>query len=631
MSEGTNKESDGRITAFDAVTNEQFEYTPESDDRAANSDHPVVIIPRGGGPQIGRSCFHVQTPSVDVLVDAGLNQGDGGDFPDFREIDEGQIDAVFLTHAHVDHSGALPVLEADNRFATAARIICTRPTAAIAHQLLHDSLKIHSIKAKENNRSQRYYRDDVHDVFERFTKVDYETGELSDYVHREGDDLRFEFGDAGHLLGSAWVMLESHGRRIVFSGDLGNTSAHLKQYTEPPSADTLLLESTYGKLNTHRSFESAKTELWQELSDAVAHNIPVLIPSFAVGRAQELLQLINDRFIQLSEEKQSEWDVIIDGMARDGTQIYNAWGRGQYVQESINNRITENHNTTPFLPDCARLLADEVSHAEALDGESSPIIISTSGMLVGGPSPSYLLHLAEKYENAKIIFTGYQAEGTPGRTLLEGEGDEVTVTVPATRWEPSDDIDAIVENDLESRETTVKVPTEWVTRINGFSGHGAQQTLLHFTRDVSPTHVNLVHGNTENQETLAEFLDNQTTVETITRAKIMEAFPATTNTSELPDRVTDALEGRNADQVDQELIDALTGAEKTSKEDESSIDQAVETRLRDLEDRIAAVAHEATAARHGTRWTEQQLRELIQDELHKHELGNSTISTQKSG
>jgi metallo-beta-lactamase family protein len=616
MSESTQEQSEDSIAAIDAVADEQFEYDPISDDRSADSDHPVVIIPRGGANQIGRSCFHVQTPSVDVLVDAGLNQGEGGDFPDFRGIDEGQIDAVFLTHAHVDHSGALPVLEAENLFAPDARVICTRPTAAIAHQLLHDSLKIHSIEARENNRSQRYYRDDVHDVFERIRKVDYGTGTLGDYVQRVDDELRFEFGDAGHLLGSAWVMLESHGRRVVFSGDIGNTSAHLKQYAEPPAADTLLLESTYGGLANHRNFESAKTELWQELTHAVAHEIPVLIPSFAVGRAQELLQLINDRFIQLSEEKQSEWDVIVDGMAQDGTQIYNAWGRGEYVQESINNRITENHDTTPFLPDCARLLADEVSHAEVLDGESAPIIISTSGMLVGGPSPSYLLHLVEKYEEAKILFTGYQAEGTPGRTLLEGDGDDVTVTVPATRWDPTEEIEDIIDSiNLGSRSTIVRVPTDWVTPIEGFSGHAAQQTLLHFTRDVSPTHINLVHGDAKNQQALAAFLEDKTEVDTITRAKIMEAFPATQNMGELPEKVTDALEGRNEDQVDETLVDALTGAEEPTSEDESVFDEEVEARLHDIETRIAAVAREATAARHETRWTEQKLRELIRDEI----------------
>lgn len=616
MSESTQEHSEDSLAAIDAVANEQFEYDPTSDDRAADSDHPVVIIPRGGANQIGRSCFHVQTPSVDVLVDAGLNQSDGGDFPDFRGIEEEQIDAVFLTHAHVDHSGALPVLEAENLFASDGRVICTRPTAAIAHQLLHDSLKIHSIEARENNRSQRYYRDDVHDVFERIRKVDYGTGTLADYVQREADELRFEFGDAGHLLGSAWVMLESHGRRVVFSGDIGNTSAHLKQYAEPPAADTLLLESTYGGLANHRSFESAKTELWQELTHAVANDIPVLIPSFAVGRAQELLQLINDRFIQLSEEEQSEWDVIVDGMAQDGTQIYNAWGRGEYVQDSINNRITENHDTTPFLPDCARLLADEVSHAEVLDGESAPIIISTSGMLVGGPSPSYLLHLVEKYEEAKILFTGYQAEGTPGRTLLEGDGDNVTVTVPATRWDPTEEIEDIIDSiNLGSRSTTVRVPTDWVIPIEGFSGHAAQQTLLHFTRDVSPTHVNLVHGDANNQQALAAFLEKQTAADTITRAKIMEAFPATQNMTELPERVTEALEGRNEDQVDETLVDALTGAEEPTSEDESAFDEEVEARLRDIETRIAAVAREATAARHETRWTEQNLRELIRDEL----------------
>lgn len=604
------------MTAIDAVTDTQFSYDPKTDDRAADADHPLVIIPRGGANEIGRSCYHVQTPHVDVLVDAGLNQGDGGDFPDFRGLKQGQIDAVFLTHAHVDHCGALPVLEAEGLLATAAPIICTRPTAAIAHQLLLDSLKIHSIEAEQNNRQQRYQRHDVHDVFERFTAVGYESGALSDYLQRKGEDLQFQFGDAGHLLGSAWIMLESWGRRAVFSGDLGNTSAHLNQYAEPPAADTLLLESTYGSLDNHRKFDAAKTELWKELAHAMRHDIPVLIPAFAVGRSQELLQLINDRFIQLAEEQQEQWDVIVDGMARDGTQIYNAWGRGEYVQESINNRITENHDTTPFQPDCARLRPDELTQSDILTGESAPIIISTSGMLVGGPSPSYLLHLVEKYDEAKIIFTGYQAKGTPGRQLIDAEGDEATVTVPATRWDGDEEIEAITEkSDHENRSTTVSVPTDWVLSIDGFSGHGARQTLLHFARDVSPTHINLVHGPPKGQRALAAYLAEQTKADMVTRAKILEAFPVTHDTTELPDRVTDALEERDADQVDDTLVGALMGADSRDPDTERHMHPEVADRLIMLEDQLAAVAREATAARNDEGWTESELRELIRDEI----------------
>jgi len=237
----------------DANTEDEDSST-STPDELVDGDTPLVVHPRGGAREVGRSCYQVETPDGTYLVDCGLNQGGGGQFPDFRGLGTEAIDAVFLTHAHIDHTGALPVLEHRNLLARDATIICTQATAALAHLLLHDSLKIHLEETEKPGRERQFTRNDVEDVLARFEPITgYDTGAIADHVATD-DTLSYRFGDAGHLLGSAWLSLEVGGRRVVFSGDLGGRSAHLHDIETPPSADTLILESTYGDRDTHPSF-----------------------------------------------------------------------------------------------------------------------------------------------------------------------------------------------------------------------------------------------------------------------------------------------------------------------------------------------------------------------------------------
>ena len=189
---------------------------------------PLVVTPRGGAREVGRSCYQVDTEFSRFLVDCGLNQGSGDKFPDFRGLQPESVDAVFLTHAHIDHSGGLPVLEARGLLADDAPIITTPPTAAIARTLLKDSLKIHRQESRRPGRTQEFAKTDVEAVFERFTPVEYGGGRVEALAPiSEADPLVFQLGNAGHLLGSGWLMLQTNGYRMVFSGDLGGRATHL--------------------------------------------------------------------------------------------------------------------------------------------------------------------------------------------------------------------------------------------------------------------------------------------------------------------------------------------------------------------------------------------------------------------
>lgn len=589
----------------------------------APADHPLVVTPLGGAREVGRSCYHVQTPELDLLVDCGLNQGSGGQFPKLRDIDERQIDAVFLTHAHIDHSGGLPVLEHRQLLANDAPLITTRPTTALSHTLLHDSINIHEEEARQQGREQEFTRDDVHDVLERFKPHRYGTHELSRDLPRIDTlaDLKYELGGAGHLLGSAWLAIEYGGRRVVFSGDLGGRSAHLPELETPPPADTLFLESTYGDRQQHRSLKSARNQLYQETLEAVKDGIPVLIPTFAVGRAQEVMQIFRERFPQEPDDVQEQLEVIYDGMARDATAAYHAYSVGEFVNETINNWRMNAQDNEPFLPDCAWYPEDNSERAPILDGDRAPIIVAPSGMLTGGTSPLYLTALTENYDKARIFLIGHQAAGTPGRVIQDASGTYVEVSLPVT---PFPELD--LETD-DNGNTPVTVPTSWVQTISGFSGHCARQVLSEFAQDVDAKHVALVHGPSDAQQECRNYLDKKLGADVVSRATMGTPIPVYGASSakltkvNLSDGTATAATVRPQSESDtSHVTDALIdddGAhnEPEAEDLETKTGLRAEERTEVLEKRIKELESELTAARHEGRWTEGELRRLVREEL----------------
>lgn len=579
---------------------------------AVSSEMPMTVIPRGGAREVGRSCYHIATPELNLLVDCGLKQGDGGQFPDLRGIHHGQIDAVFLTHAHIDHSGGLPVLEHRGLLADDAPIITTRPTTALAHTLLHDSIKIHIEETEQQGREQEFTRDDVHDVLERFTPQRHGEHELSRTLQRldDSEDITYELGEAGHLLGSVWLALEYQNRRLLISGDLGGRSAHLPDIESPPGADTLLMESTYGDRQQHRSLKSARNHLYQETLKAIKDDIPVLIPTFAVGRAQEVMQIFRERFPQESEEVQDQLEVVYDGMARDATAAYHAFSVGEFVNESINNWRMNSQDPEPYLPDCAWYPEDNSERKPILDGDNAPIIVAPSGMFTGGTSPLYLTALVEHYDEARIFFTGYQAEGTPGRALQQATDDHVRVTLPVTPFpdsdlEPSDD-----------GTVTVTVPTQWIQTISGFSGHCARDTLRDFAEDVDPEHLALVHGPPEAQKECQGYLDNRLDVDAVTRASLQTPIPVYESSSDQLSVVEDDNSAAPSTTVQpQEEPSAESDPSNTNDKPEAGDSKSdAEKEIKQLKDRIAELESKIARLEESKQLTESEIREMIREE-----------------
>jgi metallo-beta-lactamase family protein len=461
---------------------------------------------------------------------------------------------------------------------------------------------------------------------ERFVPRGYDNHTLSkDIPHLDiSNAVSYELGIAGHLLGSAWVSLESHDRRVVFSADLGGRSAHLPAIQEPPTADALFLESTYGDRQQHRSLKSARSHLYQETLKAVKSGIPVLIPTFAVGRAQEVMQIFRERFPQEPDEVQEQLEVVYDGMARDATAAYHAYSIGEYVNEKINNWRMNSQDNEPFLPDCAWYPEDTAERSPILDGERAPIIVAPSGMLSGGTSPAYLAALVEHYDEARIFFTGYQAEDTPGRVLQDASGSSVEVTLPATPF-PNSELDT---ND--DGTVTVTVPTSWIQIVSGFSGHCARQKLYEFVQDVDAQQIKLIHGPPTAQKECRNYFDNNLDTDDISRASMMEPVPIQNGTGSSQPQTTpndnasgeDDDSGEDGAQGSAETEAIPTGGVSdsmhSSTEDSQTDEPTLVSRVEMVEDRVDRLESEVVTADDASQWTEDELRQLIQTEITTH-------------
>ncbi|SEH15104.1 hypothetical protein SAMN04487967_1922 [Natronorubrum sediminis] len=584
------------------------EFDPlEHADIHPSSDTPMVVTPRGGDREVGRSCYQVDTVSGTYLVDCGLNQGSGDAFPDFRGLEPESVDAVFLTHAHIDHCGGLPVLEARGLLADDAPVVATPPTVDLATTLLEDSLKIHRRETARTKRNQEFTRRDLDEIFDRFEAVDYGGGTLeavADSVVQ--DPIVFQFGNAAHLLGSAWLALQTGGYRVVFSGDIGDRASHLPDLAPPPQADLLLLESTYGATHSHTAFRDAQSTIYETVERALNNHEPVLIPTFAVGRAQTLQLLFADRLHTLAGDLRDDVRLVVDGMAEEATEIYHEYVRNtDYVDESIANRATESGDTTPFSPPHTEFPQSDADRRAILEdadptaGGNVPIIVAPSGMLTGGNSPRYLLEIAARFHSATIVLTGYQATRTTGRTIqnqVDAGSEAVQFTADAdpfgTEWPSAENVSWVSAENSSELVARATIPAEWVSLVGGLSGHAAQHGLLEFARTVDPETIALIHGPNYAQEHLGTHLaKNVESVENVTRSRRLT--PIAVDREATPETPT-------------------LSPEQFETDHESAYDQ-----LEDVFDRLAALNEEVATARTETTRSEAEIRAIVRDELER--------------
>ena len=378
----------------------------------------------GAAQEVTGSSYLLETPNTKILIDCGLLQGGRFVNPENYEpfpFDVTNIDALFVTHAHIDHTGKIPKLHKDG---FRGKIYSTAPTKDFSELLLLDSEHLLHRDAVEQNIPPIYDINDINEVMKLWEKVAYhETIHLKDFA--------VEFFDAGHILGSAFIVVteKATGKRVAFSGDLGNQPAPLVKDTEQlEQADYLLIESTYGD-RVHDNPGTRRDRLEDVIEDAMRLNGVLLIPAFAMERTQELLYEL-DGLVENGRVPGAP--VYVDSpLAIKLTAIYKKYSQDpMYFDDEAIKQAKAGMEFFNF-PRLRFTLTTEQSKS-INDAPMPKIIIAGSGMSNGGR----ILHHELRYlsnPNSTILFIGYQAKGTLGRTILDGAplvrvlGEEVPV------------------------------------------------------------------------------------------------------------------------------------------------------------------------------------------------------------
>lgn len=440
----------------------------------------------GAAKMVTGSCHLIEYANKKLLVDCGMRQGQdtktelGEDsFP----FDAASVDAVLLTHAHIDHSGLLPLLV---KKGFSGDIITTEATSQLCTIMLPDSANIQEYDAQlENKKRQRagkklieplYTMQDVNNTLKLIKGVKYdETVKLS-------DEVTVRFKDAGHLLGSAsveiWITEDGTTKTLAFSGDIGRAERPIicdPKFIE--QADYVIMESTYGDRNHEAGTNDEKeAQLASVLRAAIARGGNIVIPSFAIGRTQELLYYIK-RFIANNTVKGLEKiPVYVDSpLGIEATRVYERSADGYYDEEAMELR----REGSPFDFETVNFTrtADESKLINVTPGQK--IIIASSGMCDAGRIRHHLKHnLYQK--NATVIFAGYQAVGTLGRLLVDG-AEKVKLFGEEIR------VNAVIEH------------------LSVFSGHAGRNELVDWVSAITPKpdRVFLVHGEEEALDMLA--------------------------------------------------------------------------------------------------------------------------------
>ncbi len=448
----------------------------------------------GAAHEVTGSCTVVYAGGKTIMVDCGLEQGqdiyENAQLP----ITPADIDFLLLTHAHIDHSGKIPSLTS-NGFS--GNIYCTDATRKLCNIMLLDSAHIQEFEAQWRNRKAKrsgkepyvplYTAEDASNALKQFIGCEYER----DYNISEGITVRFT--DAGHLLGSASISLtvteDGREETVVFSGDLGNTNRPLIRDPKiPEKADYIVIESTYGnRLHGIRpDYVSQLTSIIKETFDKRGN---VVIPSFAIGRTQELLYLL-----RIIKEKRlitgyENFPVYVDSpLATEATEIYSG-DLFDYFDEEALRLLEEGVNPIKFPNLRLSVTSDD---SMAINRDHTPkIIISASGMCEAGRIRHHLKHNLWKPEST-VLFVGYQAEGTLGRAIIEG----------------ADTVKLFGE--------TVQVNAR-IEQLAGISGHADKEILLNWLKGFKnrPKTVFVNHGSDTVCDEFAQDIKNELSVNAI--------------------------------------------------------------------------------------------------------------------
>ncbi len=439
----------------------------------------------GAGRQVGRSCFLLQTPESRILLDCGVDvaasENNMYPFLDAPEFNIQELDAVIISHAHLDHVGFLPYIF---KYGYRGPVYCTTPTRDVMSLLLLDFIKIMRSEGKE----PLFTSDDVKEMVLHTITLDYE--EVTDIT----PDVRLTLYNAGHILGSAMchIHIGNGLHNFLYTADMkfGRTSLLDPAVTKFPRLETMLIEATYGgKDNVLPPKKECDDLLARIITDTINRGGKVLIPVLGVGRAQEVMMIVEEL---VRNNAIPEIPVFIDGMVWDVTAIHTAYP--EYLNSTVRKQIFHK-NQNPFLSPIFKRVGSAKERRQVIEESGPCVVLATSGMLVGGPSVEYLKAFAS-YSKNSLVFVSYQGEGSLGRRIQRGERE--------------------IAFQKGMKQEIMKIAME-IHTIEGFTGHSGRRQLMSFVYkcEPRPKKILLNHGENSRCLDLASSLHKAYRIETL--------------------------------------------------------------------------------------------------------------------
>jgi uncharacterized protein len=435
----------------------------------------------GGYREVGRSAHLLTTQNSKVLIDCGIDPGSDRtpyfNAPELLPLDS--LDAVVVTHAHLDHCGLVPVLL---KYGYKGPIYCTAPTRDLMTLMLLDAIKVVNQEARRGLYDSAQVRELV------WRTIPLRWGETTDIA----PDIRLTMHNAGHILGSSicHFHLGDGDHNLAYSGDIKFERTWLfnPATNRFPRLETLVLESTYGGYrDIQPSRQQASDEFASLVSKVLGRNGHLIVPVFAVGRSQEVMLVLEER---MREGAIPRVPVYLDGMISEATAIHTAYP--EFLNSQLRTQIFQ-QGDNPFLSDVFHRVDSAGMRTGIIDSKEPCIVLATSGMMSGGPVMEYFRGWAGDEKNA-LLFVGYQADGTFGRRLQRG----------------------LSETTFGEGQRTSQVPIKLeLATVEGFSGHSDRVQLMNFVAslDPRPQRIILNHGEESKAIDLSSSLHKRFNVE----------------------------------------------------------------------------------------------------------------------
>jgi len=428
----------------------------------------VKVTCAGGASSIGASCTLLEIATSSLIIDCGIRPGERkSPLPDLSVLTGKKPSSIVLTHAHTDHSGALPVLA---EYFPDVPILATPPTIELTGILFRDSLKIMNSPEREAD-IPLYNEIQVERVLENFVPIQFNES-------RTIDDFTITPYQAGHILGAAMFHIATHEGNVLISGDYSIGSQRTVGTAHKPSlsVDLLISEATYGE-RLHEERFAAETRFIEQVKDIFTREGKILVPSFAIGRAQEILLILKKA---LRDGRLPPIPVYVDGMVKSVCNVYSSYEN--YVTKALVHEIRSNRH--PFWNELIKPVETASRRNEILQGGPC-LIVASSGMLNGGASMFYATRLLNDERNA-VLLTGYQDEESPGSALLN-----------------------LTSTHVEAKNITL-CGEEYAVKASvhtfGLSAHADRMEMAGFIDSLRPKTVLLVHGSNDARESLKKSL-----------------------------------------------------------------------------------------------------------------------------